>query len=353
MRTLLIALLLPLAAHAAGPLPFSTAKVVEEQVSKERKLDGVVEAVNKTTVSAQTAGQVEAVYYDVDDYVEQGQVIVKLKAKKQSAGARQARAHLAEARARLEQARKEYKRVKSIYERNLVSKSKLDAAKAELDSARARLAAAKAQLVKAGEQLGDTEVRAPYSGIVTERHVQPGEFVNVGQKLMTGISLDKLRISVDVPQSLINKVRKYKKARLVDGERGSIRVTNLTFFPYADPGTNTFKVRLNLAEKVKGLFPGMFVKAAFVVGKQKQLVIPARAVAYRGEVTGVYVLDERGMPRFRYVRLGQRAEGGKVVVLAGLSAGETIALDPIAAGIYRKREADGDAVGGGEEQAHE
>ncbi len=338
MKTLLLTLLLPLAVQAEETLPFPTTTVTEQVVAQERMLDGIVEAVNKTTVSAQTSGQVEAVYYDVDDYVEKGQVIVKLKAKKQSASAKQARAQLAEAKARLKQASKEYARIKRVYERKLVAKSKLDAARAELDSARARLAAAKAQLAKAGEQLGDTQVRAPYSGIVTARHIQPGEFVNVGQKLMTGISLDKLRISVNVPQSLINKVRQYKKARLIDGKMGSVPVTNLTFFPYADPGSNTFKVRVNLAEKVKGLLPGMFVKVAFTTGKQKQLVVPEKAVAYRGEVSGVYVIDQHGMPHFRYVRLGRHAGEDKVVVLAGLEAGETIALDPIAAGIYRKRQ---------------
>lgn len=337
---LLLLSLLPTMAVAQSDLPFSTAKVIDDLVSRERVLDGVVEAVNKTTVSAQTSGQVESIHYDVDDFVKQGQVIVKLKAKKQSASARQAKAGLEEARARLKQAQQEHSRIESIYDRKLVAKAKLDTATAELTAAKARLAGAKASMSKADEQLSDTQIRAPYSGIVTDRYVEAGEFVKVGKQLMTGISLDQLRISVDVPQRLINKVRELKKARLIDTPAGSVPVTDLTFFPYADAGSNTFKVRVNLAEKVSGLFPGMFVKVAFTTGEHQQLVVPEEAIAYRGEVTGAYVLNDEQIPLLRYVRLGHHAGAGNIVVLSGLIAGEEVALDPIAAGIYRKRQAD-------------
>lgn len=337
---LLLAALLPMVVQADGDLPFPTSRVIEDVVARERVLDGVVEAVNKTTVSAQTSGQVESVHYDVDDFVEQGQVIVRLKASKQSASAKQAKAALAEASARLTQAKQDHTRLKSIYARKLVAKAKLDAATAELNTAQARLAGAKAAMVKADVQLGDTEIRAPYSGIVTDRYVEAGEFVKVGKRLMTGVSLDQLRVSVDVPQGLINRIRERQQARLVETATGSIAVTDLTFFPYADPGANTFKVRVNLAEKVSGLFPGMFVKVAFTTGEQKQLVVPQRAVAYRSEVTGIYVINDKSVPTLRYVRLGRSAARQSVVVLSGLKAGDVIALDPIAAGIYRKRQAD-------------
>ena len=336
---LLLPSFLPTLAQADSDLPFGTAQVVEDNVLRTRVLDGVIEAVNKTTVSAQTSGQVESVHYDVDDFVKQGQIIVKLKAKKQSAGARQAKAALAEARARLTQAKQEFERIERIYDRKLVAKAKLDAATAELTAAKARLAGAKAAMNKANEQLGDTLIRAPYSGIVTDRFVEAGEFVKGGKRLMTGISLDQLRIRVDVPQRLINKVREIKKARLVETPAGSVAVTDLTFFPYADPGSNTFKVRVNLAEKVNDLFPGMFVKVEFVTGEHKQLVIPNEAIAYRGEVTGAYVI-KNGKPMLRYIRLGKRSGEGKMVVLSGLKKGEEVALNPIAAGIYRKRQAD-------------
>ncbi len=327
-------------AWAEATLPFSTAAVVREVVPQERVLDGSVEAVNQTTVSAQTSGEVAEILYDVDDFVKKDAVIIKLKGVKQQASAAEARAALAEAEARLKQAEQEHDRIKEIYEKKLVAKSQLDAAVAELNAARARVQSARASITKASEQLENTLVRAPYSGIVTERFVEVGEFVNVGQKLMSGVSLEKLRIEVEVPQSLIKQIRKYKKARvLTDGDGvASVPVSGLTIFPYADPNTNSFKVRVNLSKDSESLFPGMFAKVAFTTGEQAQLVVPDRAVAYRSEVTGVYVVEGNNQVRFRQVRLGQKTADGRVVILAGLQENEQVALDPIAAGIYLKRQ---------------
>lgn len=324
----------------AEALPFDTAPAMLQSVSAERLLDGRLDAVNQTTVSAETSGVVEKIHYDVHDFVQQNAVIVELKDVKQKAGVNQARAAEAEALARLKQAQAEYQRVKDIYERELVAKSKMDAATAELKSAQARYNSAKAAMTTAAEQADNTRVKAPYSGIVIERHVELGEFVNVGQPLMTGVSLANLRVNVDVPQRLINEIRKFKKARVVANQADAKAplVKDMVIFPYAEAATNTFKVRVNLEEGAEGLFPGMFVKVAFTTGQHTRLVVPESAVAYRSEVTGIYVVDEAGQPHLRQVRLGNKTGDGKVVVLAGLDEGETVALDPVAAGIYLKRQ---------------
>ena len=85
-----------------------------------------------------------------------------------------------------------------------------------------------------------------------------------------------------------------------------------------------------------GIYPGTFVKVAFVVGKNIQLVVPETAVAYRGEVTGVYVLDGDGLPLLRQVRLGRKLDNGNILVHAGLDDGEVIAKAPIHATLYLK-----------------
>ena len=336
---ILLACFVAVSAWAEGGLPFNTAAVTRETVTLERVLDGTVDAVNQATVSAQTSGEVIGIEYDVDDFVNQGDIIVRLKDTQQKAGLRQARASVEEAAAKLREGEQEYARVKGVFDRKLVAKAQLDKATAALKSAQARLSAARASVVRATEQQENTLIRAPYSGLVTHRHVELGEFVNVGQPLMTGVSLDSLRINVDVPQRQINRIRAHNEARLIpDGAGfGAVPIAGLTFFPFADPATNTFKVRVNLAQKVVGLFPGMFVKVAFTIGEAEHLMVPENAVAYRGEVTGIYVIDAQAAAHFRHIRLGHSTGDGKRVVLAGLSEGEQIALDPIAAGIYLKQ----------------
>jgi hypothetical protein len=79
----------------------------------------------------------------------------------------------------------------------------------------------------------------------------------------------------------------------------------------------------------------MFAKAAFVVGEQSHLFVPRSAVVHRSEVTAVYVVDAQGRIGFRAVRAG-RVLDDQVAILAGLSAGEQVALDPVRAGMLLK-----------------
>ncbi|MEL0584951.1 MAG: efflux RND transporter periplasmic adaptor subunit [Candidatus Thiodiazotropha sp. (ex. Lucinoma kazani)] len=323
---------------AAETRALETATAVKREAAREFWLDGVVEAINQTTLSAQTQGQVEEILFDVDDYVEKGQLVVNLKNTEQKAGLNQARADLREAVARLQEAGDNFKRSKDLFGRKLTSQSQLDKSTAAVKSARARKEAADARLAKASEQFEYTRVKAPYSGIVTHRHVQVGEIASPGQKLISGISLDQLRVTVELPQSLIPVIREQGKARVLLPTGKAIEGRGLTIFPFADQSSNTFKVRVDLPEGISDLFPGMFVKAAFVTGIKKELVVPRQAVVYRSEVTAVYVLSKDGRVHFRHIRAGHPVASDLLSIIAGLTEGEQVAIDPIAAVTLLKKQ---------------
>ncbi len=331
-----------LAVNAAAQQPDSaslqTADARFRVVPREYRLDGVVEAIRRTTVSAQTQGQIKEILYDVDDFVERNAVVARLKDTEHQARVAQASAELKSATAQLEQARDEHERVKGLHDKELVSDSAMDNAAAALKSAQARFEGAIAGLEQAQEQLEYTQIRAPYSGIVTHRHIEIGEIASPGQPVMSGISLDELRVIVDVPQSVIPAVRQGREVRVYPPGGEPMLVDKITVFPFADLGSNTFKVRVDLPEGTKTLFPGMFVKTSFVIGEKTELVIPKTAVVYRSEVTGVYVLGGEDKVHFRQVRLG-RDLSDDLVVLSGLTEGERVALDPIAAGVVLKAQA--------------
>ncbi|MEW8506580.1 MAG: efflux RND transporter periplasmic adaptor subunit [Candidatus Thiodiazotropha sp.] len=335
MRHLLVPLILSLgvlpAMLVAETGELETVTAVKREMAREFWLDGVVEAINQTTLSSQTRGQVEEILFDVDDYVEKGQVVVQLKDTEQKAGLDQARADLNEAVARLQESQDNFKRTEDLFGRKLASQSQLDKATAALKSAKARREAADARLSQANEQFEYTRVKAPYSGIVTHRHVEVGEIASPGQKLMSGISLDQLRVTVELPQSLIPVIRKQGKARVLLSSGEAIEGQGLTIFPFADQSSNTFRVRVDLPEGIADLFPGMFVKTAFVTGVKKELVVPVGAVVYRSEVTAVYVVGKQGRVQFRHIRAGRPLAGDMLSVIAGLAEGEQVATDPVAA----------------------
>ena len=325
---------------SAQPLAdeLETVSVSYTEAPRVYRLDGVIEAVNKTTVSAQISGQVEAILFDVDDYVEKDEVIIRLNEKQPASRLKQTKAELEEASARLKEAQDEYQRVKGVYEKEAVSKKTLDAAEASMKAAQAKLKSARAGVEQAQEQFDYTRVRAPYSGIVTERHIEIGEMAQPGQKLMSGLSLEELRVNVDVPQSMINAVRVSDNVFIETPQGKFIPVTNKTVFPYADRSSHTFRVRLDLSGDDLSLFPGMFVKAGFTIGQQPVLVVPTNSIVRRSEVTAVYVRSSEGDISLRAIRLGRQLDDGNTIILAGLQRDEIILVDPIAAGARLKQQ---------------
>ena len=316
-------LLIPLISslHAAETDPQSvTAQMLA--VEKKRVLDGVIEAVHQATVSAQVSGRVEKVFFDVNDYVKKGDVIIQFRD-------REVRAAFNAARASFEEADAEFKRVKDIFERKLV-------AKAALDKAEARYKSAKASLEQATEQLENTQVKAPYSGIVVKRLIESGELASVGRPLMAGLSLEALRVVVEVPQDIIDTVRRLNKAHIQFNAQ-NIEAAAITISPYADSKSHTFLVRVDLPKQDYGAYPGMMVKVGFVTGEEPRLVIPKKAVAQRSEVSAVYVKDAQGKLSFRQVRVGEyvpKVDG--MEILSGLSEGETVLLDTVRAAAQLK-----------------
>jgi len=337
IRLAILLLALVSAAPVIAAVPLETVTTKLEDAARERVWDGRVEAVNQATVSAQTSGRIAELPFDVNDYVEAGDVLMRFTDTEQKAALARAEAALQEANARLAEANQEYERFSKMIENNSVSQARFDQSRANRDAARARLNAARSGVETANEQLEYTVIRAPYAGIVSKRHVELGELVSPGQPVISGLSLQSLRVNVDVPQSMFHSVRTIGKAFVyVDDER--IGAESMTFFPVADSAANTFRVRVNLPDGAATLYPGIFIKVGFVVGETQRLLVPQKAIVRRSELSGIYVVDG-DFVSLRQVRLGRKF-ADSVEVIAGLSEGESVATDPVAAGIFLKERMD-------------
>jgi RND family efflux transporter MFP subunit len=335
---ILLATLLPGNANVlAADAPLATAAVEPADLDDSITLDGRIEAIHQSTVSAQTSGRITEINYDVDDYVPKDAVILRFRDTDQQARLSQTQAAEKEAAARMEQAQAEFDRIRSVYARKLVAKAALDKASADRDAAAARLKQSQARVAAAREELDNTVVRAPYAGILTKRHVEVGEMAAPGTPLVTGLSLEKLRAVTEIPQAYVNYVRAQDSAAvLVNGRR--LQGSKLVVFPYADERSHGFRARLEFPAGEAGLYPGMFIKVQFVIGQRYSLTIPSAALVHRGEVTGVYVIDDDNDVVFRQVRVGAAVDD-RYEVRAGLAAGERVATDPAAALLQLKQQA--------------
>lgn len=295
-------------------------------------LEAKMEAVNESTLSAQTSGRIKAIHVDVNDYVKQGDIIIQLRDKQQRAAVEQAQAGLTQAKAANVDAQSKLKQSRPLYKQGSISKGTFDTIKANSQSAAATVIANKALLKQASEQLSYTQVSAPYSGIVKSRLVQVGESVNPGTPLIVGLSLAKLRAVADIPQRFAPNIGDKNAFNILvknhSNQTQVFKAQKVTVFPYADANSHSFKVRVDIDAEGSKLFPGMWVKLNIPMGEKKALLVPKTAVMQKGELSGVYVKTDTGF-KLRQVRLGENRDD-QINILAGLRDGETIASDAYA-----------------------
>lgn len=324
---------------ADGRPALASVLVTADAVAPSNAFDGVVEALRQTVVSSQVSGAVVALAVKAGEPVKAGQVLLRLDARaaEQQAGA--AAAQVQAAAAARDAATREFQRQGLLFRQGYISQAALDHAEAQHKSA---VAQASAQLAAAGAartESGLYTVRAPYDGIVSEVSVVLGDMAMPGRPLLTMHDPGALRVTAALPQSAAPRPGTAPMAELPGLAAARIVPVRWQLMPAADPATHTVQLRLDLpvgTPAAPGMFARAWLPAAAAAGAvpAPRLSIPARAVVRRTELTGVYVIDADGKPLLRQVRLGL-ASGEQVEVLAGLAAGERVALEPQAAARMR------------------
>ena len=336
--TLAGALLVAAAAGAAEP-PLATATVQYREVDLTYGAEAVVEATRQSTVSAQVTGRIVELRYDVGDYVEKGKVIARIDQTEASQVLAGSQAQVAQAQAAYENARADVERTRDLARQKFVSQAALDKAEAAFRVAEAQLATARAGAGQAATSKSYTTVIAPYSGVVSARHVELGEMAATGKPLLTGFDPTDLRAVATVPQYKVAEVKAAAKATIEIPSIGKwVSATGITVLPSADAETHSTRVRLDLPRDLRDVYPGVFARAHFATGRARKLVVPSAAVIRRSEVTAAYVVDDQGRVLLRQLRLGSVAGEQGIEVLAGLAPGEKVALDPVKAGMQAARQ---------------
>jgi len=337
---------------SATELPFAVQTVRYQSYPKQAVFNATIEATKRATISSEISGRIGEINVDVDDEVKKGTVVMRIIDTKYRAQLSGVEANVSEAEAQYEVALSEFNRTKDVYNKKLVSKSQFDQAEAQLKATQQRLGAAKAKYNEILEQLAYTVIRAPYTGVVAERHVEVGEMANVGQALMTGFSFSQLRAVTHIPQSSVSAVRSANHANILlnnttvdkadptgsaNHPAALLTSTDITVYPETNPDTHTVKVRVVLPTVPRGIYPGQDVTLQFHTGEVRKLRLPSAAVVHRSELTAVYVIEQTKVS-LRQVRTGHHYEDGSIEILAGLDEGETIAMDPVHAAVYLKEQ---------------
>lgn len=343
---------------SAPEVKTATATAIGNGGSSASVLDatGYVVARRMATVSAKITGKVREVLIEEGQKVEAGQVMATLdpidaNAERSLATAQEgaATSQVESVRAQLAEAEANASRLSTLVAQQLVSKAQYDEAVAARDSLRAELITAQRNAKVAGNRLhiadlgvDNTIVRAPFAGVVTAKAAQPGEIVSplaTGGFTRTGIGtivdMESLEIEVEVGEAFIGRVQPKMpvEATLNAYQDWKIPAEVIAIIPAADRGKATVKVRIALKVKDPRIVPDMGVRVSFLEAaraeapKQKPgVLVPAAAIVSRGNDQVAFVVAEEKVQQ-RAVSVG-RSLGEDREVTQGLSAGETVVLDP-------------------------
>ena len=339
--------------------PKVKAEVAELEVSDQPMMYeavGTVQARIAGTLSSKVMGTVLKIHVREGDLVKKDDVLVTLDAKQVSAQVRQAQAGLDEAkkaesagRAALDSARAGavqaatvYERTRKLFEGQAATQENFEAADARykeanaavsqseamLEAARFRIKQAKAALDTVGESRKDTILLAPYDGKVTEKMVDEGDLASPGTPILNLEGTTGYRVDLILPETYIKNAQT-GQAVPVSIPAVSEQVfagTIETIVPQADAKSRTFLLKVSLPGH-ESLRPGLFARVSVPVGRESVLLIPRSAIVTQGQLTGVFVVRENNIARFRIIRTARNFED-RVEVVTGLKAGERYVVDP-------------------------
>ena len=342
--------------------------VEEETVKRAVELVGTLAAVDQVTISSEADGKVSRILADLGDRVKAGQPLIQVDREKQQYNFDQQRAslekalaqlgapdpqHLPEAEktpdvqkasADLAQAKQAYDRASQLFTRTLVPRQTLDDAATAVQSKqasydlslqnaknlRASIQASEASMKLADRQLRDTEIRAPFDGIVEKRLVNLGELVKTQMPVMAVVRVDPLKVIAEIPEKMAPWIKEGQPVQLhVDAypDRAFIgKVSRIS--PAVNTATRAFPFEALIPNHDATLKPGTFARVHIESGKvDRVLTLPYSAMQYRYGVNRVFLVEGDKLA-VRELRVGDRL-GDRIEILSGVKAGDRVVANDI------------------------
>jgi len=324
------------------------AEVERRALDLERSFSGALEAESELVVAPKVGGRIERLAVDLADPVQRGQAVAYLDDAEFAQAVKQAEAEVAVAEANLVQARnaleisrRENQRMVALRERGIASDSEYDLAQADLMEKEARVKVAEAEVNRAQASLESARIRFEYTRVtadwseddsermVAERFVDEGETVSANEPLLLIVQLDPIVAVISVTERDYGRLRPGQEAGIsTDAFPGEVFRGQINrIAPVFRQSSRQARVELALANPEGRLKPGMFIRARITLDHvDEATAVPEAALTKRGEIEGVFVVDEDGArAKWTPVETGIRS-GSWVEVTSPSLAGRVVTL---------------------------
>lgn len=317
-------------ADGPPPLEFLASQITQpalHRLAYDLVLPGTVQATSQATVRSRLSAVVQRVNVREGDPIDAGQVLAEFDAAALRALLAERQAGLASARANLEQAQRTREANAQLVQRSFITQSAFDTADSALQAQSAGVAAAQAQLAQVQLQLDDALVRAPISGRVARRYVQPGEKVGQDAQLFALVNLARLEVQA---QAAVADV-----ARVAPGTAADVRIEGLSgehfrgrverINPSADPGSRSIDLYVAFPNERELVRTGMFANVRLHLAADRDATaLPLSAIQSEADQSIVWAIKDGRLAR-RIVTVGRRDEAAQLVeILGGTEASDQL-----------------------------
>ncbi len=316
------------AAKAQTVVELAASDVFKAQVrelSQGLPISGSLKAVNSAVVKARAAGELQGLTVREGDSIKAGQVVAHVDPTEYLARVKQAQEQADAAKAQIEIAQRQWNNNKALVDQGFISKTALDTSMNNLEAAKSNHKAALAAVELARKTLDDTILRAPITGVVAQRLVQPGERVAVEARVIEIVDLGRLELEATLSAGDSIDVRVGQEAVLqIEGSLKPVAAKVARINPSAQPGSRSVLAYLSIGDAT-GLRQGLFAQGTLGTGRLSAVAVPLSAVRTDKPEPYVQVVANDHVAH-QPVELGARGEAGKetMVAVKGLPEGTMV-----------------------------
>lgn len=295
-------------------------------------ISGSLKAVNSALVKARVPGELQGLTVREGEWVKAGQIIARIDASEYQARVRQAQQVTAAAKAQVDIAQRSFDNNRSLVEQGFISKTALDTSLASLAAAQANYRAAQASTEVTAKSLEDTVLRAPISGLISQRLVQNGERVAVEARIVEIVDLNRLELEASLSANESLDVRLGQSAVLqIEGSAKPVTARVVRINPSAVAGSRAVLVYLAV-EATTGLRQGLFAQGTLGIGHLQTLALPLSAVHTDKPQPYVQVVLNNKVAH-QSVEMGARGDvgGQSMVAVKGLNEGTPVIVGSVGA----------------------